>query len=415
MKVIGRKLWAGLGMTLGVALLAACGGDTDFSGSARQTSDLTVEPAPAETPPPPVVEPPVEEIPPLLEPFASLTWHWQCASAPGALPAPATDEDVLVSGVGPHEFLQGELSGTPITFSGELCPPEALPRDIVFVIDVSGSMETGGTGNDSEVNGSCARLRAVENVISSVPAGIGRFGIVTFSDASDPAKNSTQLWGDQQQLATDLQRGGSSMAQTVCATSGSTFYQPGLMQARRLLEMGDALATKEIYFISDGQPQDRGVAKTQASLLRYPGVNAQGTDKPVTIATVMLGGSDTALETEIASKVDDGQGNLVPLHAYVTDTNQLTSVLAELSSNEITDAQLKYRAIGSTDWSELSLMDHLTGFEFSIPAADLDPTSAGQGIEVYFSYKDSHNNLFESGGKLIWVEDASEIDLSLRL
>jgi hypothetical protein len=82
--------------------------------------------------------------------LTSLTWYWQCNSDPGA--APETKEgDVVLNGEGDHEIAKESMGpGVPMTIGGRVCPPEKYPRDIVFVIDVSGSMidRSGDAGRD---------------------------------------------------------------------------------------------------------------------------------------------------------------------------------------------------------------------------------------------------------------------------
>ena len=78
------RTWFRIGMILSIAGGAGCGDDADFSGSTRQSANLVEAPVDDGTDDDPgVVEPPVQD-PVEIDPYASLTWHWQCDTAPGA-------------------------------------------------------------------------------------------------------------------------------------------------------------------------------------------------------------------------------------------------------------------------------------------------------------------------------------------
>ena len=85
----------------------------------------------------------------------------------------------------------------------------------------------------------------------------------------------------------------------VCNATGDTNYDAGLGRAKGDLEGGRPGATEEIYVISDGQPdpayQD---GHAIASLLKTSGVDVGGTLMPVTIATIMLAGTDVVLDQD---------------------------------------------------------------------------------------------------------------------
>jgi hypothetical protein len=376
-----HKIIRGLIFFLAIGL-AACGGDTDFAGRTAKGDNVEPKPKPVEPPPP---QPPAE----LPTPFAALTWFWQCESQVVEPPA-GTEESPVVEGQGPHSFIPEKLQGTPITLQGNLCPPEALDRDIVFVIDISGSMN----GNDPLVGNSCGRLDAVKKVLSNVPAGIGEFGVVLFQDT---AATSTALFTSEADLFTDLAAGG-AIETVLCQQGGGTNYQAAINAASGLLAMGRENASKEIYFVSDGQPNLGESGVVEATNLKTNGVNINGKQIPATFATVMLGGQDDVLESQIASLDSNG----APLHAYVKDADQLATTLADLASNDISGGSLKYRAIGATDWTSLDLMTHLNGFEFVLPSFTIEEAVAPDGIEVEYEYFDQRGNRFSSAGILLW-------------
>lgn len=385
--------FAKLSALIVVALLAdACGGETDFGGAAGRTADAKPAPQPAPQPQQPA--------PPSFEGSAlsGLTWFWQCEAQPVPTPDPVAADQAVVEGEGPHEFSTDEVSGTKVTFQGKLCEPAAVPRDLVLVIDTSGSMND----NDKRVGNDCGRLLAVKQVIASVTAASGgkdvRIGLATFSSGLD--KTSTAMFGTEAELFSNLAPTG-NIADVICATNGGTNYDAGMQRAADLLKGGRAGATKEIYFVSDGQPNAGQDGVAIATQLKATGVNIGSDFITATIATVMLAGRDTVMEQQIASR--DAAGK--PLHAFVANTSGLTKVLTDLTANGIAGGEMKYRPVGTTKYAVLSLAGHIQGFEFTLPSITIDPVAAPSGLEVLFEYWDKHDNRYTSGGKLLWSAD----------
>ncbi len=403
------RLSTGLFIVLSCHGLVACGDDANFAGPGGAKSDDATKGKGGKDGTDGQEEPPGGEGDPATPaPFASLTWFWQCDAEPVTAPAPATDKDVVVEGIGPHQFDRDQLRGTPVTVSGRICEPEQLPRDLVFVVDVSGSMlDAGGgvgTGNDPvDAAGSCGRLTALQQTINSIPAGTARFGLVTFS--SNVQVQSTGFFDNADALFANVAPGG-TIATVLCAGAGGTNYQAALGNnngkgAGALLGQGADNATKEIYFISDGQPDAFQDGITEATLLKSAGV-AVGTQQiNVTIAGIMLKGVDRVIEQSLVSVDSNGK----KLYAHVEDAAGLTKVLAELAANEVAGGDVKYRPIGATAYTTLSLMDHLQGFNFTLPSFNIDIDDAPVGLEVLFEYFDRHDNRYQTGGKILWVTD----------
>lgn len=375
---------------LALMFATGCGSDTDFGGKSESSANSTPNPKNPNGKKP--VEPDGGHDP-SLDPLASLTWFWQCTAAPGTEPTPAADEAV-VENEGPHNFYRENLTGTPVTFKGHLCPPAQAARDIIFVIDVSGSMG-GSENNDPRIGNSCGRLSAVQSVIAATPPGQARFGIVTFGTGL--MKTSSALFETQDQLFANVAPVG-SIADVLCAANGSTYYDDGLKQAAALLKAGRPDASKEIYLVSDGQPSFGHDGIFDAQTLKTVGVNVGTSFLPVTIATVMLAGVDTVLEQSIASRDVNG----LPLHAYVAKTGELTKALTALATNAIVSAALQYRSIGATAYTTLDLMAYLQGYDFTLPSFTIDMSDGAPGIEVLYEYKDQRGHSVSTGGKILW-------------
>ena len=361
-----------------VSLYTSCGSDAKFnSGNGKSTSNATNGYT--------------------GQKIENLTWFWQCDSAPATLPETAGG-NVVVSGPGEHKFKPSSFDKTPLIFSGKICPPVTLPRDIVFVIDVSGSM--GGTGGaDPALNKSCGRLKAVESIIDDIVSrgGDARFGIVTFSTGVT-ARSST-MFGDRTNLFTDLS-GSGSISDALCRAVGGTEYGAGLKAAESILSAGRSDAIKELYFVSDGEPEDT-TGPALAARFKSPGLSIAGKSIPVTIGTAMLGsGNDSILKNDIASKDISG----APLHVGSVQAGNLASTLSKLAANEILEGLMKYRVVGVDDWTEINFTPSIINYNFSVPSITIDRTIAPAGLEVKFEYRDQHNNKYASEGKILWLD-----------
>jgi hypothetical protein len=375
--------------------LPGCGDSAQFGGNsaAEQSANVTRD-APPPTPPPAAKpdEPAPEPTPDIAvrKAYQSMSWLWQCQNSPTPPPKPANETEVIVSGKGPFEFNEEELKGTKVTFSGTICPPDNQPRDIVFVIDTSLSMED----NDPVVGESCGRLKAVQGVISAIPTGSARFGLVTFNSVT--AMSTTRLYDSGQALFAAVAQG-KSVADVLCLADGTTNYDSGLTPASQILATGRPNSSKEIYFISDGRPNDGdGLALSQS--LKSTGVNVSGRNIPVTIGTIMLVSQqdDQALKV-LASTAQDGK----LLHAFVAQAQDLAKTLSDLVANKIVSATLKYRLIGESQFTSVNIMDHLKGLNFTLPSMAFPIKNGVPGLEVVYEYVDKLGQKFTSTGKVL--------------
>jgi len=329
-----------------------------------------------------------------------LTWFWQCESSP-ASHAATQGGHVVIEGDGDHTFKSKSFDKTPLVFSGKVCPPVTYPRDIVFVIDVSRSMDGwGAKGNDPLTGKSCGRLKAVEAIVNDITArgGDSRFGIVTFSTGVEA--KSTTMYPSRASLFADISKGG-NIEDTLCAGIDGTNYGDGLGAAEAMLSGSRDGAMKEIYFVSDGEPTDVSAGPDAAKRLKAGIITNGGKNTPVTIATTMIGtGDDTVLKSQIASLDSNG----VPLHARSVQAGQLASTLSKLAENKITEGKILYRPIGSDPWQEISLSPDIKDYSFSLPSITLDMSVAPKGLEVTFEYRDQKKNVYSSQGRILWSE-----------
>lgn len=399
MRVI--KLCAGASALL---LLQACG-EAQFSRGTGQNLPLDAavrgdeDQVAVTTTTLPTQEPPTTTLPSFVDGSeqraSSLTWFWQCDAAPGPAPVPVSADDVVVVGnTSATEFNAARFAGVPMTVQGEICPLETQ-RDIVFVIDVSGSMNGVNQANDPRAGNNCGRLEAMQSVINSAMQGASaRFAGVTFSNAVNSVSAA---------FANSIDGVFSgNLANTVCAAGGGTNYTASLERAEQLLAAARSSASKEIYFLTDGQPDNGGADPINNPVINGVAVAERLRAAGVTIVTVMLGADasgDNHLRTKISSTSPSGD----LLHANVANASQLASTMTRLAQNDVSIGEVRYRAIGESDWSSYDLLGARSGNRFELPEMIIDVAEAPYGLEMEYSYRDRRGKTYSSSGAIRWA------------
>ncbi|MCX6118316.1 MAG: VWA domain-containing protein [Proteobacteria bacterium] len=362
--------------------LARCGEATFGTGSSGRGSDNTPE----------------------TSSLAGLDWYWQCDSAPGSAPSQEKGRRVI-TGSGTHEMSKQEFEkGVPVSISGKLCPPAKYPRDIVFVVDVSRSMamDRPQDGNDAITNQSCNRMRAIEEVIADATSqgSDARFGITTFTNVEI---HSSAMFANKDELFADIGKiNNSTPAEAICAAVLGTYYGKGMSGANTLLSGSRKNAIKEIYFVSDGAPEDGSAGPDIATAMKTNGITIDGQSHKVQIATAMIGSTLATNATKLKEMASlDPSGN--PLTANGVKASDLAKTLRGFAENKIDDGTLKYRPVGEDDWTSVALKGNMTGNDFKIPNFNLSPAEAPDGLEVSFEYRDKYNNVYASGGTIKWT------------
>ena len=118
---------------------------------------------------------------------SSLTWYFECPTEPGQSP-PSTSDNPVIVGDTQHDFYREEMVGTPVTIHGRVCPPRQMQRDILFVIDVSGSMADNDTLDAP--NKTCGRLKALQAVFAVLPTDVTNYGLATFGSTLSTHSNA---------------------------------------------------------------------------------------------------------------------------------------------------------------------------------------------------------------------------------
>lgn len=333
------------------------------------------------------------------KPLRQLTWLWQCQGTSGApqqppAPPPASnnpkeDDSVVLNGAGQHVLDRDVTQGTDITLAGDICAPEIQPRDLLFMIDTSIST------NDSDplVNNSCGRLSAMETIIKSLAVGDNQMGVVTFS--SNVNFFTPQFLKKPAELLAAVAPQGNP-AEILCSNNGTTNYVAPLLKAQELMALGRPAATKEIFLISDGEPNGGEEGVEEAALLKSPGVVIGGKNYPVTIATIMLNGTDTVLEQFIASKDVNGK----PMHVFAAQSNQLAKALADLAENPIVKATMKYKSKSQTQFTEVELVTSADKKSFTLPPVKFSFQAMKEGIEVVYQYTNKRGQTSQYTGTI---------------
>jgi hypothetical protein len=217
---------------------------------------------------------------------------------------------------------------------------------------------------------------------------------VTFN--TEVAAQSTTLYDNAQALFAAVAPTG-NIADVVCLQEGSTNYNRALTRAGQLLAAGRPGASKELYFVSDGQPNGGQDGVAVADSLKKTGVSVGGRNIPVTIGAIMLKGADTVLQQYIASL--DLQGK--PIYAFAGQAQDLAKILTQLANNAIVSATLKYRFLGESSFTTVNVFDHLQGLDFTLPPMTIPTKDGLPGLEVIYEYVDKLGQKFTSSGRLI--------------
>lgn len=316
-----------------------------------------------------------------------LAWHFPC-------------EDTEAWSWGDYSFIgQGVYSKNmrgaqtlELTISGILCDTRYLPRDVVFVIDTSASMRE----NDPRAkDGSCARSQAMDQMSAYLSHfENARVGLVTYNSTADELYNHLVPAGEfyKEYVAQHAR-----MEEFLCHADNYTNYRNALLKTERLLNTGRTNSFREIYFFSDGEPQEAFFSSLDPAGLDV----ARRLRKSATIATVGLGKTGI-LEEDIASRV-----NGKPLHRQAEQLNELFILLRELVQTKNIGAELTYRYLGAAAGHTIDIHRELNvgeGEFFQLSpllfTIDADDPEKNKGIIIEIKYWDSNGNTYHASGEI---------------
>lgn len=377
--------------------LISCGRDNGYlyrNEPVKHTEDMGVtnpDVYPKETPPPPPITPDV-------------SWVFRCPqnTTPRPIPSPGP-HTISFEGPGPHTLAQHSFDGINVSIFAEVCEPDSIRRDMVIVLDTSGSMNDVifGGGNDPYKHGSCGRLEAFNAILDTINWNTTRVGALTFSDGVNDS--SATLFSTRAGLIDSLTSGGrTQLPDVICGGFGSTAYEPPLKAAQFMLEGGQQLSTKEIFFVTDGEPSDdadKVLAENRAKALKTQGVKVNNKNYLVTIATIMLG-TDNDANVYLRDHFPSIDVNKNPIHAHVKDAQQLATTLLKMSENLLVGTSIQHGEPGKLG-SMIDAMPYLSNGLVTLPSFRLSNTVTGKEYEVHFDYWDSHLNKTQMLGKLL--------------
>ncbi|MBF0441415.1 MAG: VWA domain-containing protein, partial [Oligoflexales bacterium] len=338
--------------------------------------------------------------PSLLE----IKWQLDCKKE-NVAQVPSSDPlKPIIFGEGEHKLTANPITDpVPLTILGSVCKNEKLLRDIVFVVDVSGSMGRASISDPRRTDGGCGRLDAVSSITEKYGSmGNFQFALTTFSTDTMFEGNSFYGTRDEFFSSTIRQAKVTDIGDVLCDFTNGTNYNTAFEAARRVLLKGRENATKEIYFISDGAPDPSyldGIAV--ASDLKTNGVTINSKKIPVTIATIMLKGNDTLLRESIATRKPDG----TPLHAYVSSSSDLVETLYGLTLFEVTRAEIEY-SIGGAEAVKVDVLSHMDKSTnlYTIPPVTITKADSLIPIPVKYSYWDNKGEVTILSGTLVLSE-----------
>jgi uncharacterized protein YegL len=379
---VGRVL-IGIQVLAAIFNVAACGRAKFAGGTASNKPDA---PAKARGTDNATAEETESALPGKIDPAAgenkNIDWFWQCETAPVELPDSLSNGNLLVEGTGPHKVEFDTSSTLDVHVSGFLCPPKSEKRDIVFVVDVSGSTADTDRRYSDGTGKTCERKKAVKALLDKLVKEPGvEVGLVAFD--TDVSYSSSEL-SPISTISTDEYQ-----TAELCAYRGGTNYGDALDRAAELLELGRENARKEVYFITDGEPNEESTSRRAAAKLREKAV----------IATIMFGdGDDEHLRTEVASRDKNDR----PLHAMVKNVKDLATTLENLAKAIPVKGTYKYKPVTGGDWKEGDLWQFVKDGVFDIPALTIEPSAYPDGISFSFTYEDNRGQSVSQAGEITW-------------
>ncbi len=356
-----------------------------YSGEADGVGDLpTKEPeAPAD---------------PVLEGDQSLALHWEFpCDAETESSFTQTDDKISMTGAEHFAFPLQKYDHYSLVSSGQVCLPSEKPRDILFIVDVSGSMKS-----DEAVNGSCYRSRAMEAIFENLASSANnRYALLTFH--AQVEANSGGFYASKDAL---FQQIGASPVDTLCPWLADTNYTAAFSAAEMVMAQSRSNANLEIYFISDGGPSgDASTGPAIAQKMKDQGFLIDGLIKTVRISTMMIGGENGVMKM-IASKKVGGE----PYYLESQNFDQIEASLLQFLSPGIKDIALSYKSDNQAAWQKIPLTLDPKTFRFSTESVDLplENDKSDQALWLKLNYIDNQDHESQLTGSLGTLSDSAE-------
>lgn len=268
-----------------------------------------------------------------------------------------------------HE--EGEDGAFMLNLSPKLEDPDAkpAPKDVVFVLDRSGSM-----GDDGKMD---QAKKALEYCVSRLGAQ-DRFGIVDF--ATD--------WNQLEDRLLDADEANKARAKRYIdglEASGGTNIEGGLAQGLKLLSARDGRVPM-IFFLTDGVPT---VGETDVNAL----LAAVSSENSGVKARLFNFGVGSDVNTLLLDKLADGARGARDYVAPGEDIEAKVSALYQkVSRPALTDVRLEWRGVETTDVYPRPVPDLFHGSELTLYGRYKD---GGRGTLVVTGKSGGHEVRFE--------------------
>ena len=363
------------------------------------------------------------------EPYDSLDWYFPCpfddAASPERLVVPAQTDPrkLILEGVGPFNFIKEYMVRLPVKIHGRVCPWKLVHREVTFIVDVSGSMSDtdpevdvkpidGVRVDDAAVAKTCGRLKALEAILAKMPAGKTKFAVATYD--SVVVKFSTHLFDNKNDLYDDLLRGESASVKikdVICRAGLSTTYKAGLDKAKDILLTGEGAATKEIIFLSDGEPTDvRADILATTNDFKTNGVTIGGRKQSISIATVLLGTAVTSDILKSMASVDNSVSPPAPIFAKAANASDLADILGRMiDNNKLQGSQVQHSGdtpgLPKSTVNVFPLLDSKSQFITSSFILSVERSQLNYNMS--FEYWDTMQNRSSFSGGIHWIPTAT--------
>jgi nitroimidazol reductase NimA-like FMN-containing flavoprotein (pyridoxamine 5'-phosphate oxidase superfamily)/Mg-chelatase subunit ChlD len=191
------------------------------------------------------------------------TWRFECPSGlPQGTPVHVTfhyDKSGRIDVEAVEQHTQTQLTGSRVTYEEpdlEAIKFASPPRNVIFALDVSGSMET----NDKIER---AKQAVIDNSRTLITSGGGQVqvGVVAFGSSANVI---CPLTADLQTITTSVSQVG---------TYGTTAMGAGITLALNMLSKSNPEVMQEIVLVSDGMPDEPDEALTAGAKAQKQGVN----------------------------------------------------------------------------------------------------------------------------------------------
>ena len=306
----------------------------------------------------------------------------------------------------------------PVKIHGRVCPWKLVHRNVTFIVDVSGSMadtdpEVVVKLLDGTAAKTCGRMDALEALLAKMPPGMTKFSVATYDSAI--VKFSTHLFDNRTDLYADLLRGEPATVKikdVICRAGLGTTYKIGLDKAKAMLLTGEAAATKEIIFLSDGEPSDsRPTILATTNDFKTNGVLIGGRRQSISIATVLLGTAVTSDILKSMASVDNSVSPPMPIFAKAANASDLADVLGRMIDNNKLQGS---RVIHSGDTPSLPrstvnvfpMLDSRS--QFVTPEFGLTIERGQLNYNMDFEYWDTMQNRSSFAGSIHWTPTLAE-------